>query len=145
MCHSNQREQKTPKTSPSLEACGPPFNTPILPAYSPPQTAFGSNQPFCHSTFSGQTDRQTDRHPNQHTRHETGDRSVRRALTLYYIDSERRANNETSFSAFLPRKNTRTVVRHYLVLAWLIVQHNSPFKFFRATPDRTCRRYDFVE
>jgi len=29
--------------------------------HSPPQTASGSNQPFCDNTFSGLTDRQTDR------------------------------------------------------------------------------------
>ena len=28
--------------------------------HSPPKTASGSTQPFCHSTLSGQTDRQTD-------------------------------------------------------------------------------------
>jgi len=30
--------------------------------YSPLQAAFGSNQPFCHSTLSGHTGRETDRH-----------------------------------------------------------------------------------
>jgi len=72
-------------------------NRPFLPPHlihpsldrphSPSQTASGSNRPFCHSTFSGHTGRPTDA---------ICERSVRRALTLYYIDSERRANNKKS-------------------------------------------------
>jgi len=50
------------KTASSLRWCPPPSNTPILDRpHSPLQTASRSNQPFCHSTPSGQTDRQTNR------------------------------------------------------------------------------------
>jgi len=49
-------------------------------AHSPPQTASGSSQPFCHNTLFGPTDG-------------IGDNSIPRALTLHYIDRERRANN----------------------------------------------------
>jgi len=35
--------------------------------HSPPQTASGSNRPFCHNTLSGQTDRQIDRRDGRQT------------------------------------------------------------------------------
>jgi len=50
--------------------------------HSPPQTASGSNQPFCHNTLSGPTDQPTDG---------IGESSVPRALTLYCVDRERHA------------------------------------------------------
>jgi len=43
--------------------------------HSPLKTAFGSIQPFCHSTLSGHTDRQTDG---------IRDRSILIVLTLYW-------------------------------------------------------------
>ena len=64
--------------------------------HSPLQTAAGTNQPFYHNTFSGPTDRPTDR---------IGNRSVRKALTLYYIDRERRANNKLNLYLFDLLKN----------------------------------------
>jgi len=51
--------------------------------HSPPQAESGSNQPFCHNTLSGQTDTQTNRWDRRQL--------YPRALTLYYIDRERRA------------------------------------------------------
>jgi len=54
-------------------------------SHSPFQTASGSNQPFCHSTLSGQTDRQTHRH----FRRQVSNNSA----YAHYIDRERRANN----------------------------------------------------
>ena len=56
--------------------------------HSLPRRASGSNQPFCHSTLSG-SDRQTDR-----TTDGIGDNSIPRALTLCFIDSERRAKTQ---------------------------------------------------
>ena len=61
--------------------------------YSSSQTASGSNQPFCHSTLSGPTERQTNRPTPTQT-----DRWARRqvyTISAYarYIDRERRANN----------------------------------------------------
>jgi len=57
--------------------------------HSPPLTASGSNQPFCHSTLSGHTDRPTDR--------QTGRWDRRQVYTISayarYIDRERRAKN----------------------------------------------------
>jgi len=50
--------------------------------------ASGSNQPFCHSTLSGHTNRHTDR-----PTHGIGDKSIPTALTLYYTDSEQCTNN----------------------------------------------------
>jgi len=50
--------------------------------YSPPQTASGSNQPFCHNTLSGPTNRQTDRPTNS-----VGNNSA------YAIDCEWLTNN----------------------------------------------------
>ena len=52
----------TPQIAPSPSTITTLSDTPISgPTHSPPQTAAGSTQPFCHSTLSGQTDRQTDR------------------------------------------------------------------------------------
>ena len=56
--------------------------------HSPSQTASGSNQPFCHSTLSGPTDRLTDTHTQT-------DRWARRQVSRIsacacYIDRERR-------------------------------------------------------
>ena len=54
--------QIRPKTAPSLRRSPPHLIHPSLDRpNSPSQTASGSNQPFCHSTLSGQIDRQTDR------------------------------------------------------------------------------------
>ena len=36
--------------------------------HSPPQTASGSNQPFCHSTFFGHTDRPTEEMDDRHVK-----------------------------------------------------------------------------
>jgi len=62
--HSNQWGRNPPpwKHPVSIRGCGPhvihpSFNWP----HSPPQTASRSNQPFCHNTLSGHTDRPTDR------------------------------------------------------------------------------------
>jgi len=55
------RPKFTPKSAPSASTITTPSNTPILDRHhSPPQTASGSTQPFCHNTLSGPTDRQTD-------------------------------------------------------------------------------------
>ena len=54
------RPKFTPKTAPSLRRSPPPSNTPTArPSQLTNQTASGSNQPFCHSTLSGQTDSPT--------------------------------------------------------------------------------------
>ena len=53
--------------------------------HSPPQTTTRSSRPFCHSTHSRQTDGPTDG---------IDDKSVRRALKLRCIDSERRAKTD---------------------------------------------------
>ena len=51
----------TPKTAPSPSMIITPSNTPLpRPTHSPPQTASGSNQTFCHSTLSRHTDRLRD-------------------------------------------------------------------------------------
>jgi len=47
----------TRKTAPSPSTITNPYPSLDRP-HSPPQTASGSNQPFCHNTFSGQRDRQ---------------------------------------------------------------------------------------
>jgi len=59
--HTNKATSKTPKPPIPLGACAPPSNTSI-PPLTPltTQTASRSNQPFCHSTPSGQTNRETD-------------------------------------------------------------------------------------
>jgi len=57
--------------------------------HSPPQTASGRNQPFCHNTLSRQTDRQI---------HGISDRSIPIALMLYYIDSQRQIICNTSLN-----------------------------------------------
>jgi len=78
---------KPPKPPLPFRARGLLSNTPIprpTPP-SPPQTASRSNQPFCHNTLSGH------RHTHRPT-HGIGDWSISRALTLCYIDNERRAN-----------------------------------------------------
>jgi len=49
--------------------------------------------PVCHKTLSGPTDRQTDRPTDG-----IGYNSVPRVLTLYYTDTERRANNSLDFT-----------------------------------------------
>ena len=60
-----------------------------------------------YSTFSGQTDRQTDTQTHRLT-HGLGDRSVRRTLTLYYIESERRAKMRSFRSIYHhPRTGNR--------------------------------------
>jgi len=69
----------------------PSLDRPHLPS----QTASGSNQPFCHSTLSGPTDRPTDRHTQT-------DRWARRhvyTISAYarYIDRERCANNKLTY------------------------------------------------
>jgi len=83
------RARRRPQPPFPLEARGPPpSSTPIsrpTPLTLAVQTASGSNQPFCHITLCRQTDRPT---------HGIGDKSVKTALTLCCIDSERRANNE---------------------------------------------------
>ena len=55
--------------------------------HSPSQTASTSNQPFCHSTLSGPTDKQT--HTDRWARQQVY------TISAYarYIDRERRANN----------------------------------------------------
>jgi len=54
--------QMTPKSSLPLEACGPYLMHECLGwPHSPPQTASRSNQPFCHNTLCGPTDRPSDR------------------------------------------------------------------------------------
>ena len=56
---AQQRPKFTPKTAPSLRGSPPHLIHPFLDwPHSPSQIAFGSNQPFCHSTLSRQTDRQ---------------------------------------------------------------------------------------
>jgi len=73
----------TPKSAHSLRRSPPHLiHSSLDRRHSPSQTASGSNQPFWHNTLSGQTDRPT---------HGIRDRSIPRALTFYYIDSERRA------------------------------------------------------
>jgi len=58
-----------PQNCPSLRRSPPHLIHPSLDrVHSPSQMAPGSNQPFCHITPSGQTNRQTDK---------TGDRSIR--------------------------------------------------------------------
>jgi len=52
--------------------------------HSPSQTASGSNQPFCHITLSGQTDRHTHTHTHTHTHIQTDRRSRRQ---VYIISS----------------------------------------------------------
>jgi len=57
----------------------PPSHPSLDQPHSPSQMAPGSIQPFCHSTFSGQTDRLTGTHTHTHTHRPTdglGDRSV---------------------------------------------------------------------
>jgi len=54
------RPKFTPKTAPSLPRSPPHLIHPSLDrTHSPPQTASGSNQPFCHNTLSGPTDTPT--------------------------------------------------------------------------------------
>jgi len=51
-----------PKFPPPLERSPAPSNTPIpQTTHSPPKMVSRCNQSFCHSTSSGQTDRQTNR------------------------------------------------------------------------------------
>jgi len=76
----NGTHQIQPQTAPSPSTITIPSNTPIsrpIPLTTP--NGIGSNQPFCHNTLSGQIDG-------------LGDSCVPKALTLYYIDSERCAN-----------------------------------------------------
>jgi len=56
--------------------------------HSPPQTASGSNQPFCHNTLSGQTNQPTDQPTDG-----IGNNSIPKLFILYYIDREWRADN----------------------------------------------------
>ena len=66
--------------------------------HPPSQTASGSNQPFYHNILYGQIDRQTDR-----TADGIGDKCVPRALTLYYTDRERSANNNMTAALITDR------------------------------------------
>ena len=56
--------------------------------HSPPQTAPGSNQPFCHNTLSGQIDRPTDRPTDR-----------RETCTKSAYATERRTNNNSVIRA----------------------------------------------
>ena len=120
----NQWKRKTPKPFLPLGAHKPPPNTLSLNRlHSPPQMASGSNQPCCHSTLSGQTDR---------PRVWIGDNCVPRAHTLYYIDRERctnktseqcswcrekwyfNCNEEVTFQPFhLSQNNSLRMYKHY--------------------------------
>jgi len=93
-----------PKTASSPSTTTTPCSTLILDRpHSPSQTASGSNQPLCRSTLSGATDErtQTDR-----PTHGIGDRSVRRALTLYHSDSKRLTKEQ----AILPQIHKMTKI-----------------------------------
>jgi len=81
-------ENKNPKTFPFLGACGPPSNTPI-PRLTPLTTP---NSIWIQSAILPQYTFQTDRHTDRLT-DGISNRSVRRALTLYYLDGERCTNN----------------------------------------------------
>jgi len=71
-----------------LQRLPPLSNTPIPRPTSPSQTVYGSNQPFCHSTLSGQTSRQTDRPTDG-----IGERSTPLALALaILIESDARVS-----------------------------------------------------
>ena len=82
---------QTPKTAPSPWARGPHLLHPCRGRpHSPSQTACRSNQPFCHSTLSGQTDQQTDRWTHTHTQTDRWARRQVRNMSAYahYIDSD---------------------------------------------------------
>ena len=109
-----------PKLALPLWQSTPPSNTPILNRpHSPFQMAFGSSQPFCHSTLSGQTD--TDTHTHRLT-DGISNRSMLIVLMLYSIAKERRANNITFWLSLLcfcivrnwlgSRRSNRRCCRH---------------------------------
>jgi len=61
--------------------------------HSPSQTAPGSNQPFCHSTLSGQTDRPSDTQTHRWSR--TNRMVSKVSAYARYIDREQRANKSS--------------------------------------------------
>ena len=85
----------TPKTALPLWQSPPHLIHPSLDRpHSPSQMASGSNQPFCHSTLSGQTDSHIDRLTDR------WDRRKLDSMTAYarHIDRERHANNTRTLS-----------------------------------------------
>jgi len=113
-CQKPRQKQPLP-----LEACGRPSNTWIPWAHptrqSPPQTASGSNQPFCHNT-----DVQTD----------VGKHGQSRLLS--YSDNERRANN--TWIGYSPDCDQSTNLTLRLKLHWsicceFVVQQIEPMEF----------------
>jgi len=85
------RPQFHPKTSLSLRRSPPLSNTPIpRPTPLTIPTTSGSDQPFCHSTLSGQTDRQTHRQTDRWARRQVSKISAYAhliesdALTVHY-------------------------------------------------------------
>jgi len=88
--HSNQWRRKILKQPLPLGHVDPRIIHPSLDrSYLPNQRESRSIQPFCHSTLSGQTDRQTVRPTDRPTHRPTdglGDRFVTWALTLSIHD-----------------------------------------------------------
>ena len=78
----------------------PPMSTPIPRLTpSPPQAASRCNQPFCCNTLFGPTNGPTYRQTERWERYN----SIPRALTLYYVDRERRAKKAIMVIKLRPR------------------------------------------